>query len=231
MSKIKAFTFGLGTNCRLMKRLWNTYAVLLLMLLLGGCLSGRSGVEGWYGHVEHFECWYELELLSDQTFVYHWHEGLNSGITRGKWVWEGNRAVLNSYTPPPLPALVVEESIGADLDSLYLEAVDRSGDPLGLGLWVLNDTLILVADLEGKVVIKNRPVQTIKLYYLGLDSLEHDAKSLATNRFKFLVSMELSPERSFENREGRLSARGLVLKGDKAKGEMNMRMKRIREGG
>ncbi len=72
-----------------------------------------------------------MELKENKVFEYHWHAGLNSGVTKGTWEKSGRHIVFNSELQPILYnySVIVDSKEGSQ-DSLSIRLLDDDKVPI-----------------------------------------------------------------------------------------------------
>ncbi|MBO9703052.1 MAG: hypothetical protein J7604_22750 [Sporocytophaga sp.] len=198
--------------------------ILFLSLLLSACITRKLGIEGTYRYNGAYGIAYEIELHSNEKFIYNWVNGLNKGTIIGSWEKEDNNIVINGGSRPEKKIDVHEDSL-LDKDSVYIEVTNLDGNPLGLANIVLNDERIIITDMEGKVSIKKEQIRNIKINYQTFEIPKYQVKDFSSNHFRIKVSVESTPEIYFDNTKVKVKGSKLIMQGNLLTGGKTVTLK------
>lgn len=195
-----------------MKKLFVLSTICILSFIFTGCLSGKRNVEGTYHYSPIFEIGYELLIDSNNTFVFSWLAGLNTGKTTGTWRKKGSNFILNGGTKPPKRKIIVEESLQGNIDSVYLDVRNFDMEPVEGGVVVINNERISLSNLHGSAVVRRKEsVRKINVYIPFLDVSQYKVKKPLSNHFKIWVYTIRDNEIYFENAKVKIRHDKLII--------------------
>lgn len=199
-----------------MKRL----SMLLLPLLFGGCFTCKKAVDGIYKYKGVYGVFYEIEIHSDNTFIFYWSAGLNDGSVTGNIECHGSHLTLNGGTPLE-PKIKVEESSQSSTDSIYIKVKSFEDVPLGYAIVMLNNGQAILSDIEGNVVVKKAEVvKKIDVVYIAYDIPQYQVQKYTSNKFILRVDTSLKQKLYFENVKVRIKRKKLIMTGNSFLGSL-----------
>lgn len=170
---------------------------------MGGCLSykqiSNEDMLGKYTYSGIYGVSAEMELKKNNTFVYSWQEGLNSGVTKGNWVINKNVLLLNSEKQPNesnAEKYKLLETGKNDKSGITVQVLDKNGYPIRFANCVIHlyngEQIGGVSDENGMCIFEKEvtSIKKIFLSYVGYYPVDYNTENTENNYFKIMMKEE-----------------------------------------
>lgn len=202
--------------------------LIIPLVLLIGCktikeinqdqLLGKYQWHGTYGIASN------ITLNKDNSFIYHWQQGLIGGTTKGTWILQGNTLLLNSTRQP-------EEKTKFDINSYKetntgeykIHILDKEKNSLHFAVCALlkDSTFIDGTETNENGICKldmTNKANTVQISYLGYTTVEIPISKLRGNEFSVTMFEGEEFYEYFTNRKWKVTNRRIInpeIKADK----------------
>ncbi|PHR71379.1 MAG: hypothetical protein COA67_06655 [Lutibacter sp.] len=168
------------------------FIYLILFLFLISCSSTSNlnpkKIQGEYILDDNFYgIGSSIKIKGNNSFEYEWVTGLINGITKGKYVINNNKIILNSEFQPESEEFQnkyrILESENKNLDSIKIRVLEKNGITLNYATCILinGDSLIYVTESDNYGFAK---IPKVDADSLGISFIGYDYASIPLNNLK-----------------------------------------------
>jgi len=186
--------------------------LFLVLTLIGGCKTGKdldqTQIFGKYQWNGVYGIASNITLNKDNTFVYHWQEGLIEGKTLGTWhLQENNILILNSERQEEKrKAYEISYFQKSNIGQYKIEIKDENENLLPFAACALIRDSIIISGTESnesgicKLDITSE-ANTLEISYIGYSTIKLPISELKANEFSFTMFKSDDYYKYFKNKE------------------------------
>lgn len=155
-----------------------------------------------------------IDLYENNSFTYHWTEGLLNGTTTGTWKRVRNKLILNSDKQPKKRYFKLTNNEKTEKNEFEIMIVDELNDThIGASCILMKDSIMIkgtISNFDGVCYLPfSQDANKIIISYTGYKTAIFSPDSLSSNS----IIIELEPEEYYEyftNREWKIRRRKLI---------------------